>query len=821
MQSMYEICEYSHPLDIRIFLHKVDSFAMHWHTAYEFLLILDGECEVTTGTVKKYREGDLLLINAYEPHSLLSKEGAVILALQVRNNVFGDDGGFNIDSVRNSGADYSMIKSIMARLIKLHSEKAPYCDVLMQSLVLRLKYEIVSKFRSDSADAEKFITYKKHISKLSGVLDYIQNNYHTEISLTKTANEFFFSAAYLSRLFEKTMGITFKKYIDSLRFTEAMGLLLSTDMSIDDVAEKSGFPNTRAFVSMHKETYGCLPSEHRKNRNIGDFALSEKSMNYVDFKKTDYLAKLAKYLSDSENIATLPERSDISSFEFSFDASNTSVKLKHTFKNFCTVGRASDLLRENIRQMLRQAQKDIGFKYIKFHGLFDDDLSVYTKSSDGTSIINFENIDRILDFLLSINLKPLLQLSFMPKELAKYPEKTAFFRPLITSEPKSNEEWGEFIKTFTRHILSRYGSDEAEKWLFSVWNEAETPQNMFGFRDPSLFPGFYRATYKAVKEVFPEAKFGTTSVMYETLLYHDWFDKMAKELSDCPPDFVNLHFYPVKTSVTYDIDHLSSNSIELHSNPYILGETITKVKEKLESLGYSDLPVYLTEWNSTTSHRDLLNDTAFKGPYVARNIMANFDRLDSFGYWSLTDDIYELPADDRLFHGGHGLFTKNGIKKPPYYAFEFLAKLGHTLIGKEKGVIATKNSSGFQFVFANYIHYNELYAAGELFDTNDKNRYSAFRSEQIKNFDITLQNVADGEYIAEEYIVNREYGSVYDIWDRCFGGEEPRTKQAEEALRAAAVPNFRMQKLSAVGGNLCFKVSLMPHEIRLAVIKKI
>lgn len=73
MQSMYEICEYSHPLDIRIFLHKVDSFAMHWHTAYEFLLILDGECEVTTGTVKKYREGDLLLINAYEPHSLLSK----------------------------------------------------------------------------------------------------------------------------------------------------------------------------------------------------------------------------------------------------------------------------------------------------------------------------------------------------------------------------------------------------------------------------------------------------------------------------------------------------------------------------------------------------------------------------------------------------------------------------------------------------------------------------------------------------------------------------------------------------------------------------
>ncbi|MGN1095370.1 MAG: helix-turn-helix domain-containing protein, partial [Eubacteriales bacterium] len=717
MQSIYEIFEYSHPLDILIFLHKVDSFAMHWHSAYEFLMILDGECSITTDKTVTYKEDDLVLINAYEPHSLISKEGAVILALQVRDTVFGDEGGFNIDSVLNSGADYSTVKSIMARLIKLHSEKVPGYDILMQSLILRLKYEIVSKYRSDESGAEKFRTYKKHIAKLSGVLDYIQKNYHSEISLAKTANEFFFSAAYLSRLFEKTMGITFKKYIDSLRFTEALGLLLSTDMSIDDVAMKSGFPNTRAFVSMHKEAYGCLPSEHRKNRAVGEQIASGKSMNYVDFKKTDYLSKLAKYLENDSADKDVPDKTDFSSMSFSFDTASPTLTLRHTFKNFCAVGRASDILRENVQKMLIEAQKDIGFKYIKFHGLFDDELSVYALTQDGRTIINFDNIDRIIDFLLSIGLKPLLQLSFMPKALAKYPEKTAFFHPLIMSEPKDNDEWAGFIEKFTHHLLSRYSKEEAMTWLFSVWNEAETPQNMFGFYDESVFPEFYRVTYKAVKKVFPEARFGTTSVMYETILYGSFFDRMCGELSDVPPDFINLHFYPVKTSVTYDIDHLSSNKIELHANPYILGETITAVKEKLEKMGFGELPVYLTEWNSTTSHRDLLNDTAFKGTYVARNIIDNYDRLDSFGYWSLTDDIYELPAENTLFHGGPGLCTKSGIKKPPYYAFEFLSKLGDKLLGKDKGIIVTVDARGFQIVFANYIHYNELYAAGELFDT--------------------------------------------------------------------------------------------------------
>lgn len=824
MQSVYEIFEYSQPQGVRIFLHKANNVPLHWHAAYEFLMILDGECSITTEDTVRYKENDLVLINAYEPHSVFSRKGAVILALQVKDSVFGGEKGFDVDSERFPEADYSEIKTILAQLIKLHSEKAPGYEILMQSLILRFKYILVTRFRTDAAGAEKFDRCKNHIAKLSGVLDHIQNGYHEELTLNDTAKKFYFSPAYLSRLFEKTMGVPFKKYVDSLRFNEAMNLLFSTDKSVDAVAEESGFPNTRAFVSLHKQIYGCVPSEHRKSRAPGADSLSETPKSYMDFKQTDYLSRLAQYLPDAEPL--LPKTGvGEKRFLLEFDAANGAsspekTPYPHTEKTFCCVGRAADFLKENVREMLRETQKKIGFTYIKFHGLFDDALGVYSRTSDGRIIVNFNRIDEIIDFLLSVDLRPLLQLSFMPGALAKHPEKTTFFLPLVTSEPQNLSDWAEFIKGFTAHLLSRYGEKEVGSWLFSVWNEAETPSHMFGFADPSLFKEFFRVTYHAVKEVFPAAKFGTASFMYETLLSGDWFEKLYGALPDCPPDFINLHFYPVKTSVSFDIDHLASPSIELFADPDILSKTVTAVRQKLSSLRLNDLPVYLTEWNSTTSHRDLLSDTAFKGAYVVYNVLQNYDRLDSFGYWSLTDDILELPPEQKLFHGGHGLFTQNGIKKPPFYAFWFLSMLKGRVLGKGRNFIITEDERGYAMLFCNYIHYSDLYAAGELFDADESNRYAAFRGEHIKLFDVTLKNTISDNYVREEYVVNRTFGSVYDVWKERFSGEEPAFSSSEEELRAAARPKYETRSVRAENGDLRYLADLAPHEIRFVRFTK-
>ena len=102
------------------------------------------------------------------------------------------------------------------------------------------------------------------------------------------------------------------------------------------------------------------------------------------------------------------------------------------------------------------------------------------------------------------------------------------------------------------------------------------------------------------------------------------------------------------------------------------------------------MPIYLTEWNSTTSHRDLLSDTCFKSAYIVKNILDNYDKIDAGGYWLLTDLHEESLLEDKLFHGGLGMFTVNGIKKPAYFAYLFLSKLGDKLLAKGDGYFVTE-----------------------------------------------------------------------------------------------------------------------------------
>ncbi len=818
-EPQYEIFKGTGSLDIRIFLHKVSVYPYHWHYANEFLFILDGEAKITIGEeTDLYKEGDLLLINPFIPHMISAPESVVMLALQVNSKYFGNGTRFEVNSVKHPNEDYSNIVSILANLIKFHSEAGPNHELLMQSIMLKLKYEMLTKYKVASPGNEEEQRFEKHFAKFQNILRYIQENFRYDISLTEVAEKFFYSPSYLSRSFEKMMGVSFKKYVNNLRLTEAVADLLTSDKTIDAIALESGFPNTRSFVSLHKEVYGNLPSERRKTGNTK--TVSSNDENYMDFKKTDYLSKLAPYLDRSGPKPANKDRADIEKISIKADARYPQGKLTHTFKKFTSVARASDLLKQNVREMLATTQKEIGFEYIKFHGILDDDLSVYSKGSDGHPIMNFDAIDNIIDFLSSIHLKPLIQLSFMPKDLAKYPNKTTFFKPIITSEPANMDEWVAFIQAFVHHLLSRYGAETVETWPFSLWNEPESDQRLFGLSDPSVFKEFYLRTYKAVKEICPSIKFGGTSLIASTYTETTYFEDNFLSDPTAIPDFINLHFYPLK-SATFNDSNISGPVFNLSSNPYILTEYIAQLKAKMASLNLSHLPIYITEWNSTTSHRDLLNDTAFKGAYVARNIIDNYDAVDSFGYWCLTDDMLELPAVNKLFHGGIGLFTKTGIKKPPYYAFRFLSELGDGLLIKRKGCILTEDKRGFQSVLVNYIHYSDIYAAGELFDASSNNRYAPFRSNRELTYEIEISDVINGTYLIEEYIVNRQYGSCYDIWEDRFHGEEPVTQSAVEALKEASIPKYCMNKVTVENSILKYKARLLPHEIRLVKIKRL
>ena len=180
--------------------------------------------------------------------------------------------------------------------------------------------------------------------------------------------------------------------------------------------------------------------------------------------------------------------------------------LDTSFKECIGAGRANEGLRADWQDQLREAQRECGFKYIRMHGLLTDDMGVYKEDAHGNPIYNWQYIDRLYDFLLSIDMKPFVELSFMPKDLASG-SKTVFWWKGNVTPPKSYDKWADLIRHLVTHFQERYGHDEVKTWYFEVWNEPDLHDGFWTGTREDYFK-LYDVTAKAIKSVSPDYRVG-------------------------------------------------------------------------------------------------------------------------------------------------------------------------------------------------------------------------------------------------------------------------------------------------------------------------
>ena len=89
-----------------------------------------------------------------------------------------------------------------------------------------------------------------------------------EISLNLLADTFHLSAAYISQLFKSEIGVNFLSYLTNIRMERAKKLLVSTDLPIAEVAEKSGYADYRVFAKAFKKAEGATPSQYRRDFEV-------------------------------------------------------------------------------------------------------------------------------------------------------------------------------------------------------------------------------------------------------------------------------------------------------------------------------------------------------------------------------------------------------------------------------------------------------------------------------------------------------------------------------------------------------------------------
>lgn len=149
-------------------------------------------------------------------------------------------------------------------LYKTYCEKQCGYDMKMNSIFYHLLYLLVKEYRLTEVE-DAFVRKNKNLNKLSAITSYMKENYAQELSLEEVARIFGYSPTYLSRMFQKYAGITYKSYLQNIRLEYAMKDLKGGKYNITETALRSGFSGSKAMARAFRKKYGILPSEYREN----------------------------------------------------------------------------------------------------------------------------------------------------------------------------------------------------------------------------------------------------------------------------------------------------------------------------------------------------------------------------------------------------------------------------------------------------------------------------------------------------------------------------------------------------------------------------
>jgi xylan 1,4-beta-xylosidase len=491
----------------------------------------------------------------------------------------------------------------------------------------------------------------------------------------------------------------------------------------------------------------------------------------------------------------------------SADLQQTSGSLNTMFKRCVGAGRANEGLRADWQRQLAYAHRECGFQYIRMHGLFTDDMGVY-RDYNGKPQYNWQYIDELYDFLHSIGMKPFVELGFMPGGLASG-SKTIFWWKGNVTPPRDLNKWADFIRAFTLHVQERYGHDEVRTWYFEVWNEP----NLDGFwaGTQQQYFDLYAASAHAIKSVSPDYKVGgpaTAGCGWITEFLH------FCDTNHAPVDFVSTHTYGVESGY---LDETATHGTALSRNPNSIWGEVKMVRQQIAESAFPKLELHFTEWSSSYTPADPMHDSYHSAAYILDKLKKCGDAAQSMSYWTFTD-IFEEPGPRwEAFHGGFGLMNYQDIKKPAYYAYQFLNRLGSTELknsdpsswicaDKDGGVQALVWDFTNTFPGKNMI--NQVFYKRDL-PAHPKNKVT-----------LNLSNLPKGKYTVETYKVGYRVNDAYATY-RDLGAPNQLTKAQVAKIKSensGAPVNVRTVRIGR-DGKFAQQFDLRENEAVLITLK--
>jgi xylan 1,4-beta-xylosidase len=480
------------------------------------------------------------------------------------------------------------------------------------------------------------------------------------------------------------------------------------------------------------------------------------------------------------------------------------------WKECIGAGRANEGLRADWQEQLALVQKEIGFRYIRMHGLLHDDMGVYREDATGNPIYNWQYVDKLYDYLLRIGLKPFVELAFMPHDLASAGKTVFWWRGNITP-PKSYDKWGALVANLVRHFRERYGDAEVKTWYFEVWNEPDIPP--FWSADLAEYLKLYKSAADAVKSVSKEYRVGGPA---SAIPYH-FEEELLRycERDRVPLDFISTHAYGVKEGF---FDATGSRGTVLDADRTAVRARMVHSRELIGKSSLPNLQLHFTEWSSAYTPTDYVHDQYHQAAFILDKVKGAQESVDSMSYWVFTDIFEENGPRMTPFHGGFGLLNYQGIRKPAYYAFEFLNRLGpEELVNADDSSWVCRNAGGdLQALLWDFT------PVAPPAGVNDQVFYKQEQpARQSGTASLRVGNLPAGIYSLQVYRTGYRVNDAYTMY-LDMGAPDQLTRAQTDALRYGASGAPVQQVVVKHSGGLFAKdLPLRENDVVLVVLQKL
>jgi len=461
----------------------------------------------------------------------------------------------------------------------------------------------------------------------------------------------------------------------------------------------------------------------------------------------------------------------------------------HSWEKMFGSGHAILSLHQSYRRDLKAVKRVTEFQYVRFHGIFDRGVGLYSENKQGQPAYNFTNVNQIYDGLLANGVRPYVELSFMPQALASTPERQDFFYHPYISPPKNWNRWGDLIRAFAQHLVSRYGIDEVSQWYFEVWNE---PNIGFWAGQPKQATYFhlYDVAARALKSVSLRLRVGGPATAQAA-----WVSAFIKHCADhhVPVDFVSTHVYG---------DDTAENVFGTHqkiARRDMVAMAVRKVHDEVKSSPLPNLPIIFSEYNATYMNIRDITDSAFMGPWLAETVARCDGLVHLLSYWAFSDVFEEQGVVRTPFYGGYGLVATGHIPKAAYNDFALLHRLGRERLDQKNGpVIVTRRA-------------DDTLAVALWNYAPPGNGGSA------RTYKLSFRGLS-GVHHAIIWTVDRHHGSPLATWQAMGKPNFPSPAQQQILRQAAQLPPPTIKTLAA--DNPTVTLTLQPHALSLIEIAK-